>query len=176
MRTVLISIRPEWCNKILSGEKTVEIRKTKPKLETPFKCYIYMTKQSKPYTREKSEYRFDGRVIAEFICDNIKDITRPGWLVKEDVERILQGTCLSRQQLIEYANWKEKDTVVYGWHISKLKIYDKPRYTSEFTLLRKTKFGYEPVTMEKAPQSWCYVKELEQYSASNELVLNKLKE
>lgn len=42
--TVLISIRPKWCEKIINGEKTVEIRKTKPKTETPFKCYIYCTK------------------------------------------------------------------------------------------------------------------------------------
>lgn len=42
-KAVLLSIRPEWCEKILSGEKTVEIRKTRPKLEPPFKCYIYCT-------------------------------------------------------------------------------------------------------------------------------------
>ena len=30
-----------------SGEKTVEVRKTRPKLETPFKCYIYCTKAEK---------------------------------------------------------------------------------------------------------------------------------
>ena len=40
-KAVLISIRPQWCQKIASGEKTIEVRKTKPKLETPFKCYIY---------------------------------------------------------------------------------------------------------------------------------------
>jgi hypothetical protein len=40
MIAVLISIRPKWCEKIASGEKTIEVRKTKPKLLTPFKCYI----------------------------------------------------------------------------------------------------------------------------------------
>ena len=35
-RAVLISIRPEWVEKILSGEKTLEVRKTRPKLEAPF--------------------------------------------------------------------------------------------------------------------------------------------
>lgn len=42
-KAVLISIRPEWVEKIAKGEKTVEVRKTQPKLETPFKCYIYCT-------------------------------------------------------------------------------------------------------------------------------------
>lgn len=39
-KAVLISIRPEWVGKIITGEKTVEIRKTRPKMETPFRCYI----------------------------------------------------------------------------------------------------------------------------------------
>ncbi len=46
MKAVMLSIRPEWCEKILNGEKTVEIRKTKPKIETPFKVYIYCTQNA----------------------------------------------------------------------------------------------------------------------------------
>lgn len=46
-KAVLISIRPEWCAKIANGGKTIEIRKTSPKLDTPFKCYIYCTKPSR---------------------------------------------------------------------------------------------------------------------------------
>ena len=42
-KAVLISIRPEWVEKIARGEKTLELRKTEPKLETPFKVYIYCT-------------------------------------------------------------------------------------------------------------------------------------
>ena len=40
---VLISIRPEWAEKILAGEKTLEVRKNRPNMETPFKVYIYCT-------------------------------------------------------------------------------------------------------------------------------------
>lgn len=48
MKAVLLSVRPEWCEKILNGEKTVEIRKSCPAHGTPFKVYIYCTKaQSK---------------------------------------------------------------------------------------------------------------------------------
>lgn len=43
-KAVLISIRPEWCDLIVRGKKTIEVRKTRPKLETPFKVYIYCTK------------------------------------------------------------------------------------------------------------------------------------
>lgn len=47
-KAVLLSIRPEWCSRIFSGWKTVEIRKTRPvSLKEPFKCYIYCTKGTK---------------------------------------------------------------------------------------------------------------------------------
>ena len=58
-RAVLISIHPEWVNRIISGEKNVEIRKTRPNLGTPFKCYIYETqgKSDTPWIDE------DGHMI-----------------------------------------------------------------------------------------------------------------
>jgi predicted transcriptional regulator len=40
-KAVVLSIRPKWCEKIAIGEKTIEVRKTRPKLDTPFKAYIY---------------------------------------------------------------------------------------------------------------------------------------
>lgn len=43
-KAVLTSIQPKWCELIASGKKTVEVRKTKPKLKTPFKVYICCTK------------------------------------------------------------------------------------------------------------------------------------
>lgn len=49
MKSVLISIQPKWCELIASGKKTIEVRKTKPKLETPFKVYIYCTKDEPLY-------------------------------------------------------------------------------------------------------------------------------
>lgn len=48
MNSVLLSIQPRWCELIASGKKTIEIGKTRPKLEPPFKCYIYCTNK-KPY-------------------------------------------------------------------------------------------------------------------------------
>lgn len=49
VKAVMISIRPKWCEKIANGEKTIEVRKTRPKLETPFKCYIYCTHGKRPH-------------------------------------------------------------------------------------------------------------------------------
>lgn len=46
MPEIMISIRPEWTRWIVSGKKTVEVRRTKPACNTPFKCYIYCTKST----------------------------------------------------------------------------------------------------------------------------------
>lgn len=45
-KAVLISLHPEWCQKIMEGRKTIEVRKTRPKMDTPFKCYIYCTQSA----------------------------------------------------------------------------------------------------------------------------------
>ena len=93
-KAVLISIRPEWVEKIAEGQKTVEVRRTRPKLEPPFKCYIYCT-NTRPflvwgdvfrgdwmteftrlsgYSRAEADRIWDvfnGNVAGEFICDSI---------------------------------------------------------------------------------------------------------
>ena len=45
MKSVLVSIHPQWCKKIFNGEKTIEVRKTRPLIDMPFKVYVYCTKQ-----------------------------------------------------------------------------------------------------------------------------------
>lgn len=97
MKSVLISIHPKWCELIANGKKNIEVRKSKPKLEVPFKCYIYATKNGRPlvwgspcpsyvennlvqtygYSRKKADTIFgiwNGKVIGEFICNKIYDI------------------------------------------------------------------------------------------------------
>jgi predicted transcriptional regulator len=178
-KAVLLSIRPEWCEKILSGEKTVEIRKTRPKLEPPFKCYIYCTLAGSDslfmdvLNRDVAAWsrggwpEKKGRVIGEFICDDIRRIGPEYCVVKEDIESAISGSCLTVPQVKDYAGWRSglsyadlKD--LYGWHISDLRIYDRPRKLQELTGLRNTRFGMEPVEITRPPQSWGYVRELEE--------------
>lgn len=192
MKAVILSIRPNWCKLIWSGMKTVEVRKTRPKLETPFKVYIYCTKAPQRLITifKDGEETMDGEihngnpvfikcdellpdsvrgksqmVIGEFICDDIRRIGPEYCIVKEDIESAISGSCLTVPQVKDYAGWKSgmsyadlKD--LYGWHISDLKIYDRPRPLSDFTRLRATKFGYEPVDVERPPQSWFYVEDV----------------
>lgn len=74
-KAVLISIKPCWAKKIETGEKTIEVRRTRPRIETSFKCYIYETKgkTETPWVDEDGHFIYKGRgqVIGEFICDDI---------------------------------------------------------------------------------------------------------
>lgn len=202
MKSILISIQPKWVEKIASGEKTIEVRKTAP--DVPFKAYIYCTK-AKPYLYREANppfelfldsqlYKdkgyddrlFSGKVIGEFICDKvdkiiplqhtyynyiglpIANVTEYG-IWNDDLAQM----CLKKKEIYNYGKGK----MLYGLHISDLKIYDKPKKLREF-YTKKTcnsckKSGYEstaciydedckvPIPINRAPQSWQYVEELE---------------
>lgn len=170
---MLLSIRPKWCEKIASGEKTIEVRKTRPKLDTPFKCYIYCTKSGVAL----GAWGKHGKVIGEFTCDRIDEYDDDTIFSfrHEDYARWndfgLDRACMHPEDFQNYADGKW----LYGWHISGLKIYDTPKELTEFHTLKKckscSKSGYEstaciydencmvPVATTKAPQSWCYVED-----------------
>jgi len=135
-KAVLISIRPMWSQKIMSGQKTVEVRKTRPKMNPPFKCYIYKCG--------------NGKVIGEFLCDEIIEDRTYG-----HNEEFYRAACMSAYDAAAYA----MQSPMYGWHISDLRVYDHPRDLWEFTGLRITKDGFELSLITRQPQSWRYVEE-----------------
>ena len=138
MKAVLLSIQPKWVEKICSKIKTIEVRKTRPKIETPFKCYIYCTIGN----GVKGDYLVPsgiqcGKVIGEFTCDKISEVYQcnSGW-VKEN-------GCISQDEFFDYLGIPRGthfgyDKKAYAWHISDLKIYDKPRELSEFWTVKCT--------------------------------------
>ena len=146
MKSVLISIKPKWCELIASGKKTIEVRKTRPKLEAPFKCYIYCTNirpflvwgdvfrgdwfteftRISGYSRAEADKIWDvfnGHIAGEFTCDRIYELA-PLNHAPDDIEK---QACLTREEMVHYL----KGTG-YGWHISDLKIYDAPKKLGEF--------------------------------------------
>ena len=140
-KSILLPIHPEWCEKIFSGEKTIEVRKTKPKLQTPFKCYVYCTKGInlwQKYNAAFTDGRFDhlrycfdyilnGKVIGEFVVDEIEPkYCANGIAAYYENE---QGTCLSDNELRMYADGVKP---LYFWHITDAKLYDKPRELRDF--------------------------------------------
>lgn len=199
MKSILMSIKPKWVEKIASGEKTVEVRKTVPKCETPFKVYMYCTNPKletvqiikkgesiygdmlhteetplfiKTYSdADEALYSMfkSGKVVGEFVCDEVEniDIPYPAW-DKSYLNPVLDKSRLTYKELHDYGGSGKR---VFGLHISDLKIYDKPKALSEFWTIkcnnRKTSCGecdYKPnciKDIDRPPQSWCYVKEME---------------
>ena len=129
MREVMISIQPKWVEKICRKEKTVEVRKTKPKCEVPFKCYIYCTQgKLKDLGIIGNEiYQKRMKVIGEFVCDRIEEFVNLPLSLFAPIGT-LEQTCLTTEQIREYLNGKNG----YGWHITDLVVYDEPRELSEF--------------------------------------------
>lgn len=210
MKSVLISIRPQWVEKITRGEKTIEVRKTAPK-ELPFKAYIYCTSSNVHdcilidksglvltyATNHKtaivdSGYCGNGKVIGEFVCDKVDEYNFHEGLTEFNSmglpSRIYgsylifaddyKAMCLSYDEVKNYG----KGETLYGWHITDLKIYDKPKEWSEFYVHKKVKGGCENCVyyriptlkfcqdcmsgkspkkyLTRPPQSWMYVESL----------------
>ena len=153
----MISVKPRFCDLIAREKKKIEVRKTRPKTEIPFKCYIYCTRAKRSeklysngtvivkdtrklldpsvrYPGSKIFQRWNGKVIGEFVCDEILDC--------RDVH--IDVTCLTVEEWLKYTEGHKGS--VYGWHISDLIIYDKPKDLSDFG-------------MKRPPQSWCYAEE-----------------
>lgn len=157
------------------------MRKTAPKIETPFKCYIYETRGFERVGNDNLNCVIGGSgrgiVIGEFVCDEIKriDIPYPAYWHELDasvIDSVLGGTCLSLAQIHDYLGHRSG----YGWHISDLVIYDKPNALSEFKRWNRAeenspcahmKWLYEPCetcpecNLKRPPQSYCYVEELD---------------
>lgn len=143
MKSVLVSIRPKWCEMIANGKKTIELRKSRPKLETPFKCYIYCTSVKNMPLQEYVQMHmstggliddWNGKAIGEFICDNVYFYERIYGI--EGETDCIYNTCsfdeeytqMTDKQMGEYGKGKP----LFGWHISDLKIYDMPKELSNF--------------------------------------------
>lgn len=204
MKSVLLSTRPKWCEKICHEvgkdengkpiyEKSIEVRKTKPSIPTPFKVLLYCTSSnvhdcllvneqgaSLTYAiNYKSAIPVgceigNGKVIGEFICDKISKYPRNYEFGYEISEKEFNETALTAEQFVDYGKGKP----LYGWNISQLKIYDKPKELREFykpcptteegdclscdCLADNDYGGICTNNLTRPPQSWCYVKELEE--------------
>ena len=195
MKAVMISIQPKLVEKICHKigedetgkaiyEKRIEVRKSAPK-EVPFKCYIYETKgQYVKFTHgAHTKYGYGrGKVIGEFICDRI--ICSQAYFDSQGKNHLtnvfpddIKKTCLDEYDLWDYIAGKAvKANQMYDgylWHISDLKIYDKPRELSEFrkpcdrfldccTCRRLVHTEYMSCAnkLTRPPLSWCYVEDL----------------
>lgn len=158
MKKVLASLKPYYYYLVGEGIKKIEVRKNMPKASDWDKeVLFYMSKDVKSFAKipkdfqEKYRKHF-GKVGMQFVCDWITKIT-PNCDIKGSVNQYIHGypailgdDCLSFQEMKAYLGNKNG----YSWHISELKIYDKPKELNEFKNLKGE-------LIKNAYQSWGYI-------------------
>ena len=153
-KVIILSIQPQWLEKILNGEKTIEIRKSIPKCDYPIDVYLYCTKPNKfPHTsngnkvqiltfdKSTNKYRLwkssyekvlNGKIVAKFTLNKVErfDVPYPAYFyeVKDKLQHIVDGSCLNLMSLHHYLRIKAG----YAWHIDNLEIFEKPMELKEF--------------------------------------------
>lgn len=167
-KSVIRSAKPYWIYLILTGKKKVEVGKNFPKSKDWNRIVeMYCSKDMRSFNRIPEKDRewmrkYLGKIACRFVCDKVFLITRTN---NEDLEKV---TCLTGNEMRCYADDKD----IYGWHISDLVIYDKPRAISEFARPCDgcDKLGTSRCTEEispcratilkRPPQSWQFVQEV----------------
>lgn len=129
-----MSIKSEFCEKIFSGEKEFELRKTVP-VHMPSKVYVYKSGS--------------GTVVGEFMFRYYIKLFSPHEffvihkeLVTQDISPFFKGTCLTAKQFLDYLG---NTRYYYAIRIEDPILYKTPIKLSEFGLSRP-------------PVSWCYAK------------------
>ncbi len=162
MKAILLSVQPKWLEKILNGEKTIEIRKSKPNCELPIDIYVYCSKGGCylydkwdncgtfiDYSLEKKNYnkprKLNGKVVAKFtlnkvedICISSDDLSKHPVIEFDKFKDILKKSCLSNDECQDYIRGKGDEWLLkpfdigYAWHIDNLVVFDKPKELKEF--------------------------------------------
>ena len=102
MKSVLLSLKPEWWEKIRSHEKTLEIRKSRPMdVELPVRVIVYATKPV-------------GKIVGEFLSGH--------FLRRSNVGGLAARSMVPLQELIAYADGGE----VFAWTIDDVVEYETP--------------------------------------------------
>lgn len=160
MRAIIQSYTPQECERIINGQQTLKVCKTAPK-DTPFKVYMYCTKDGYMYRCRFDENRlaipelWNGKVIGEYVCEKMDEIVPSG-----------SGYMINADR--KYANMIANGRTL---HISNVKIYDNPKELKEFgTFVNKQNIinkgceviienWTEFVPMRRPPHGWQYVEE-----------------
>ncbi len=139
MKSILLSVKPQWVEKILNGKKTIEVRKQFPKDYVGW-VYIYCTKDKKYANLINRGGFLTGMVVARFWCDKVEEIFGSNMISFE------KDSCVDRVSMFKYlcplTFWDNKlekllqanegRKIGYAIHISKLEIFDKPKELSDF--------------------------------------------
>lgn len=185
MKAIMVNAPPSICEKVANGDCTILVKKSMPKIDAPFKCYLYCMKaktigdiilcKSEENAKlfgyntvkginkgfaENEDIKLKSKVIGEFICDRLIQYNCDRDFQEYFVAGYLGAYMPLREMYLTQKDLMEygKGETLYGWHISNLTIYDEPKELTEFF----TPIGKRPSYMLERPfSSWGYVEEKE---------------
>lgn len=178
MKSILISIHPEWVEKIANGIKKLEIRRSKPRRELPIDALIYCTNGDKelwlskndrrcfttmkghaPFTLvplQEAYYHLNGKVVGKFRLKKVEEFVY-GNAVESVDEECVEAKLNHHDfdQLLKQAAMTREQLEAYApihfyaWYISDLEIFDEPKQLEDFYSTDATKFkGIEEMAEE----------------------------
>lgn len=159
---ILASIKPYYYYLIAEEKKKIEVRKTALK-NLPQDIAFYMCKDEKSFAKIPKEFqekyrKHFGKVGLKATCNSRVFMIPLGLRGFEERKGTLNAMCLTNEDLNAYGGLK----TLYGWKLSNLRIYDKPKELSEFISSKpKNKFRAHGDKLTRPPQSWQFVEELE---------------
>ena len=112
MSVVILSLHQKWWQKMVTGEKVLELRKTKPQCKAPFRVLVYITGGV--------------GIVGEFICPEVMEIKN-----LKEAERKSQ---VPVHDICIYATGSRNK--VYGWEVSAVREYEKPLALAELGIKR----------------------------------------
>lgn len=135
-KAVLLSIKKDWLDKIASGEKAIELRKTMPStLKCPFAVLCYETKANGG----------SGKVSGAFIVNQIGALDPASFGPKDVADPLSATNEFQRKSLVSIAGMDKymgASKFLYGW------------YVSDYVPLN---CSLEALGVKRAPQSWQYL-------------------
>ena len=186
MDAIMIALSPEECKSLTKNELTVKLLKRYPKLQFPFKCYVYMKMNGVPeyiYDKELKKHNIyllhpnlaNGRVIGEFTCDKMYTFEYCEDSASYDMRVVNETgsfttllTAMTQDSICKYG----KGSTLFGLHVSNFILYKKMLFPTNFTKpctgckkkgtnkCTEEDSYCRAVVLQKGPTSWCYVGEL----------------
>ena len=183
---ILASIKPYYYYLIAEEKKKIEVRKMALK-NLPQDIAFYMSKDEKSFAKipkkfqEKYRKHF-GKIGMRVVCDEVEEfheweLSPQGKFAdfeRERLENFLTAACLSEEEVVRYRENLPYFKPLYGWHISDLKIYDKPKPIMQFYKPCPIKIKNCPVcelystytgccmnNIDRPPQSYMFVEEVQ---------------
>ena len=113
MIEVMLAIRPKWLRLIFQGEKSVELRKSRPNTAEPFLVDLYETKSGSG----------KGAVVGQCLCYFAARVTKPS-----EMTALQESSCVTTAEMRKYSAQRH----ICAWYISSVQEFKEPHPLSEY--------------------------------------------